>query len=78
MLDKKRQDRFAKRWQRQSSCKEKPKGTLFVSALGALKALMPRRLTEIDQLCLRLAEEKRERRRARNLRWWSCDQGWRP
>lgn len=56
--------------------KAKPKGTVFVRAIQAIKSLMPRRLTETDRWYLQRAAEKRARRRARNLSWWANDPGW--
>lgn len=56
------------------SKKKKPSITSVVKSF--VRSLVPKRLTEMDRWYLQRAEEKRARRRARNLRWWAADQGW--
>lgn len=62
--------------QRGSAPAKKPKKSIMLRIKNFIKSLVPRRLTETDRWYLRMAAEKRARRRARNIRWWYRDSTW--
>lgn len=74
--DQRRIQGFRDRQWESSKKAKKQKGSVFLRAVQAIRSLIPRRLTDTDRWYLQRAEEKRARRRARNLRWWAKDKNW--